>query len=375
MARVGVVFGGRTVEHEVSVRSARTVARGLIEAEHEVVPLGIGPDGRWLDRNTSAAALSGELSRLPAADEQSTGDHGDEARASSAVLDSLTHLTAAAPEVIFPIVHGTWGEDGTLQGFCEILDLPYVGAGVAASALAMDKLLAKRQLAAEGLPVVPWCGVRREDFEADPEGVAERCKPLGYPRFVKPSVGGSSVGVCKVPDASCFADSVRFALRFDDAVLVERAVAGGRELECAVLGYRQLEASAVGEIIPGNEFYDYEDKYLTDDARLIAPAELPDEDSDRLRELACRAFAALGGTGLARVDFLQEVGGEGRVYINEINTLPGFTEISMYPRLWGVSGVPLPELVDRLVRIAFQRHRDRQRLDEGIKEWLAELAR
>ena len=373
MARVGVVFGGRSVEHEVSVRSARTVARGLIEAGHEVVPLGIGPDGRWIDVDISSAALSGERSRLPSAGE---GEGGT-------VLDSLAHLTRAAPEVIFPIVHGTWGEDGTLQGFCEILDLPYVGAGVGASALAMDKLLAKRQLDAEGLPVLPWRGIRRDAFEADPEAFAAECEELGYPLFVKPGVGGSSVGVRKVPDPSCFESSVRFALRFDDAVLVERGVVGGRELECAVLGYRELEASEVGEIVPGNEFYDYEDKYVTDDARLLAPAELAPETSERLRELACRAFAALGGTGMARVDFLheigvqetgeQEVGDGGGLWINEINTLPGFTEISMYPRLWAVSGVPLRELVDRLVGIALERHRDRKRLDDGIKEWLAEL--
>lgn len=346
------------------MRSARTVARGLIEAGHEVVPLGIGPDGRWIDADTSASALSGERSRLPTA----TGGTG-----AATVLASLSHLTRAAPEVVFPIVHGTWGEDGTLQGFCEILDLPYVGAGVTASALAMDKLLAKRQLDAEGLPVLPWRGIRREAFEADPGAFAAECEELGYPLFVKPSVGGSSVGVRKVPEPSCFESSVRFALRFDDAALVERAVAGGRELECAVLGYRELEASEVGEIVPGNEFYDYEDKYITDDARLIAPAELLPETSDRLRDLACRAFAAVGGTGMARVDFLHEVGDDGALWLNEINTLPGFTEISMYPRLWGVSGVPLPELVDRLVGIALERHRDRKRLDRGIKEWLAEL--
>jgi D-alanine-D-alanine ligase len=378
MARVGVVFGGRSVEHEVSVRSARTVVRGLIEAGHEVVPLGIGPDGRWIDGDTSASALSGELSRLPTAAggsdaDSDAGTFAGTSAGGGAVLDSLSHLLGAFPEVIFPIVHGTWGEDGTLQGFFEILDLPYVGAGVTASALAMDKLLAKRQLDAEGLPVLPWRGIRREDFEADPGAFAAECGELGYPLFVKPSVGGSSVGVRKVPDPACFESSVRFALRFDDSVLVERAVAGGRELECAVLGYRRLEASELGEIVPGNEFYDYEDKYLTDDARLIAPAELEPEESDRLRDLACRAFAALGGTGLARVDFLKEVGDDGAVWINEINTLPGFTEISMYPRLWGVSGLPLPDLVDRLVTVALERHRDRKRLDEGIKEWLAGL--
>jgi len=366
MSRVGVVFGGRSVEHEVSVRSARTVARGLIEAGHQPVPLGVGPDGRWLDHETCEQALGGERDRLPSGAE-SAGD------SAGSILDSLDPLTRAAAEVIFPIVHGTWGEDGTLQGFFEILGLPYVGAGVTASAVAMDKLLSKRQLRAEGLPVVPWKGVSRRAFEADPAGFADACAELGYPLFVKPSVGGSSVGVRKVPDPSCFESSVRFALRFDDAVLVEKAVVGGRELECAVLGYRELEASVLGEIVPGREFYDYEDKYVTDGAELIAPAELPEEESDRLRELACRAFGALGGEGMARVDFLREAGPDGTAYVNEINTLPGFTDISMYPRLWGISGLPLPELVDRLVQIALDRHRDRWRLDDGIKEWLSEL--
>ncbi len=192
---------------------------------------------------------------------------------------------------------------------------------------------------------------------------------MPFPLFVKPSVGGSSVGVKKVPDPASLEASVRFALQFDDAVLVERGVRG-RELECAVLGYQTIEASAVGEIVPGNDFYDYADKYLQDTARLIAPAELSPELTDRLRELAVRAFQAIGGVGLARVDFLVE--GDD-IYVNEINTLPGFTSISMYPRLWGLSGVPLPKLVDRLVQIALERHRDRTRLDQGIKEFLGSL--
>jgi D-alanine-D-alanine ligase len=190
------------------------------------------------------------------------------------------------------------------------------------------------------------------------------------PLFVKPSVGGSSVGVQRVDDRAGLEEAVRFSLRFDEAVLVERGVKG-RELECAVLGYGTIEASAIGEIVPGNDFYDYADKYLQDTAELIAPAELPDGVSDRLRDLAVRAFAAIGGVGLARVDFLVE--GEEGLWVNEINTLPGFTSISMYPRLWELSGVPLPNLVDRLVQIALERHRDRHRLDQGIKEFLASL--
>lgn len=353
--RVGLIFGGRSVEHEVSITSARTVAQALGAAGHEVVPLPVGPNGVWAERSVGEAALRGELDRLPPGD--------------GPILPSLSRLLDARVDVAFPIVHGTWGEDGTLQGFLEIVDLPYVGAGVAASALAMDKILAKRLLEAAGVPVVPYETVSRAEMEADADAVVERLERFEPPVFVKPSVGGSSVGVRKVTDRSCLATSVRFALRFDDAVLVERGVVG-RELEVAVLGGERLEASEIGEIVPGKDFYDYEDKYLSDGAQLIAPAELPPEVAGRLRELAVAAFAALGGHGMARVDFLLE--GE-TPYVNEINTLPGFTRISMYPRLWGLSGVPLPDLVDRLVRIAVERHRQRKRLDQGIREWIAEL--
>lgn len=356
MARVGLVFGGRSVEHEVSVRSARTVAKGLTAAGHEVVPLGIGEDGAWVARERGAEALDGRRDVL--------GPGG------GAVAPSLARLIEQPPEVVFPLVHGTWGEDGTLQGLCEMLDLPYVGAGVTASALAMDKVAAKRVLAAAGVPVVEYWAARREEVEADPRAVEAALPELDGPFFVKPSVGGSSVGVQKVERRSGLADAVRFALRFDDAVLVERGIVG-RELECAVLGGLDLEASAIGEILPGKDFYDYEDKYHSDKAKLIAPAELPEETADRLRALAVEGFRALGGTGMARVDFLLEDGD--RPYVNEINTLPGFTSISMYPRLWEISGVPLPELVDRLVGLAVERHRERRRLDEGIKEFLAGL--
>jgi D-alanine-D-alanine ligase len=235
----------------------------------------------------------------------------------------------------------------------------------------MDKLLSKRQLDAAGVPVVDYRAATRAGFEADPAAFLASTEALPLPLFVKPSVGGSSVGVVKVTDRAALEAAVRFALRFDDAVLVERGVQG-RELECAVLGYGTIEASVVGEIVPGNDFYDYADKYLEDKAGLIAPADLPAEVADRLRRLAVQAFVALGGVGLARVDFLWE-GGD-RLYVNELNTLPGFTRISMYPRLWTLSGVPLPTLCDRLVQIALARHRDRRRLDEGIKSFLAGLA-
>ncbi|HYG61175.1 MAG TPA: D-alanine--D-alanine ligase family protein [Thermoanaerobaculia bacterium] len=359
MAHVGVIFGGRSVEHQVSIVSARTVVRGLREAGHLVTPLGIAQDGCWIDPAAAEAVLaSGRRTTIEPLGQP--------------VAPTLTHLISSGVEVLFPIVHGTWGEDGTLQGLCEMLDLPYVGPGVTASALAMDKLLFKRQMEAAGVPVVEYEAVTRRELEADPEAVLKRLDRLPLPLFAKPSVGGSSVGVKKVTSRECQETSVRFALQFDDTVLVERGVAG-RELECAVLGYGRLEASCIGEIVPGNDFYDYADKYLQDTAQLIAPADVPEAVAERLRELAVRAFAAIGGAGLARVDFLVE--GEDGIYVNEVNTLPGFTSISMYPRLWELSGVPLPRLVDRLVEIARERHRDRHRLDAGIKQFLAQLER
>ncbi|HVG11252.1 MAG TPA: D-alanine--D-alanine ligase family protein [Thermoanaerobaculia bacterium] len=356
MAHVGVIFGGRSVEHQVSIRSARTVVDGLRTAGHQVTPLGIAQDGCWIDAEASEAVLSGGIATI--------------APLELPIAPTLRHLLASGVEVLFPIVHGTWGEDGTLQGLCEMIDAAYVGPGVTASALAMDKLLFKRQMEAAGVPVVEYEAVRRNEFAADPAAFLHRAAKLPFPVFVKPSVGGSSVGVKKVMSPDLLEAGVRFALQFDDTVIIERGVQG-RELECAVLGYQKIEASAVGEIVPGNEFYDYADKYLQDTAQLIAPAELSPEATDRLRALAVRAFEAIGGVGLARVDFLVE--GEDGIYVNEVNTLPGFTSISMYPRLWGLSGVPLPELVDRLVRIALDRHRDRRRLDEGIKEFLESL--
>jgi len=356
MAHVGVIFGGRSVEHAVSVVSARTVVQGLREAGHQVTPLGIAQDGCWIDTTAAEKVIAGASGIIPPV--------------GSPVAPTLRHLIQSGVEVLFPIVHGTWGEDGTLQGLCEMLDLPYVGPGVTTSAIAMDKVLFKRQMLAAGVPVVDFEAVTRTELEADPKGCVQRASRLPFPVFVKPSIGGSSVGVKKVDSPVCLETSLRFALRFDETALVEKGIKG-RELECAVLGYGTIEASVLGEVVPGNDFYDYADKYLQDTAKLIAPADVPANVSDRLREIAVHAFTAIGGAGLARVDFLLE--GED-AWVNEINTLPGFTSISMYPRLWGLTGVPLPQLVDRLVRIALERHRDRRRLDQGIKEFLAELA-
>lgn len=355
--RVGLVFGGRSAEHQVSIRSARTVAAALEAAGFAVVPLGIALDGCWVGRDAARAALDGGAARLDA-----VGDP---------VPPSLTHLLEARLDAAFPLVHGTWGEDGTMQGLFEMLDLPYVGAGVATSAIAMDKVQCKGLLAAAGVETVAAVAIGRREWQTEPERWLAAIERLGPPPlFVKPSVGGSSVGVRKVSAASDLRAAIDFALRFDDQALVEHGVSG-RELECAVLGYEALEASMVGEIVPGREFYDYADKYLEDTARLDLPARLDDAVAAGVRDTAVRAFAAIGGFGMARVDFLLADSGE--LYVNEINTLPGFTSISMYPKLWDLTGVPLPELVARLVGIAQRRHADRRRLNDGINEWITGL--
>ncbi|MCC7070809.1 MAG: D-alanine--D-alanine ligase [Deltaproteobacteria bacterium] len=354
--RVGVIFGGRSVEHVVSVRSARTVVEGLRTAGHDAVPLGIAENGAWLAPDVAARTLASTDKALPVPQ--------GEPRA------TLRHLLDARLDAAFPIVHGTFGEDGCLQGLCEMLDLPYVGCGVAASAVAMDKLLSKRLFEDAGLPVVAYAVVTRAAFAADVAAALAACAALPEPLFVKPSVGGSSVGCKLVKRRADLAEAVRFALQFDDTVLVEQGVKA-REVEVAVLGAAgALQASAIGEIVPGGEFYDYEDKYLKDDAKLLAPAPLPDDVAAELKRHAVRAMDAIGGAGMARVDFFF-LEGERRLALNEINTLPGFTSISMYPRLWGLVGVPLPELCDRLVRLAVERAEGKRRLDAGLRAFVA----
>ena len=353
---VGVIFGGRSVEHRVSVRSARTVVEALEQAGFDVSLHGIDPQGRWVDPEAASRAIEGE-EEVPAG--------------VGSTAASLGTLAANPPDVAFPLVHGTWGEDGTLQGLCEMLDLPYVGADVTASAVAMDKRLAKAVLSQAGIPVVESATLRQADLDLDP--ALESVLPgVAGALFVKPSVGGSSVGISKVESRAELGAAVGEALRFDDEVLVEKGI-DGREIECAVLGYEELKASVLGEIIPGREFYDYADKYLQDTAGLEAPADLDPDLADRMRATAVDAFAAIGGSGMARVDFLVE--SHGTYYVNEINTVPGFTSISMYPRLWGLTGLPLPDLVGELVDIGVRRHRDRSGLNDGIRFWLEDLAR
>jgi D-alanine-D-alanine ligase len=282
----------------------------------------------------------------------------------------LSHWLDQQLDAIFPIAHGTFGEDGCLQGFCELLDLPYVGPGVLASAVCMDKVACKQILGSRGIQVVDAEIVGLRDL-ADPAALIARVARLGWPCFVKPSTGGSSFGLVKARRQEELIGALESALRLSDRALVERAIVG-RELECAVLGYRTISASGIGEIVPGKEFYDYADKYLEDGAQLIHRAELPTAVEAELKRLAIEAFEAVAGVGLARVDFFY--GSDGELWLNEINTLPGFTAISMYPKLWEEAGVALPDLVDRLVRIACERHADQRRLDREIKAFIASLS-
>lgn len=353
--KIGVVFGGRSAEHKVSVVSARTVASALEEAGFDVVPLGVAQDGCWVPADVGGRALAGEVDVIEPVGE--------------AVRASLRHFLAAEVDVAFPIVHGTWGEDGTLQGLFEMADLPYVGTGVASSAVCMDKILAKQVLSQAGLAVVDYESVTRRQATASKDEVLQRLDRFEGPVFVKPAIGGSSVGVTKVTSADGLWAALEHGFRFDERLLVEKGI-DGRELECAVLGYGELRASGVGEIVPGKEFYDYADKYIDDGAELIERAELTPQLEDEIRAASIAAMEAVGGWGMARVDFLLDDEG---LYINEINTLPGFTSISMYPTLWDVAGVSLPSLVEALVEAGRRRHAEHRRLDEGIKDWISSL--
>jgi D-alanine-D-alanine ligase len=356
--RVGVLFGGRSSEHEVSLASARNVMDALREAGHEVVPIGITPQGHWLPQpdawarlsTKAAGALNGDTGREIADDEAGWGllPHGEAGHALPQI------------DVIFPVLHGPYGEDGTVQGMLEMANLPYVGSGVLASACGMDKEVAKRLFAGAGLPQVAYALVQRSAWRSNPGGcLAEVEAALAYPVFVKPANLGSSVGISKARSREQLTEALDLAAQFDRKLLVEAAVPHARELEISVLGNDVPVASVPGEIVPGNEFYDYNAKYIDDNSELLIPAPLPAETVQRLQEYAVRAFAALDCAGLARVDFLLD-GESGELFLNEINTMPGFTRISMYPKLWEATGISYPELVDRLVRLALERYADRQ---------------
>ncbi|HLI29976.1 MAG TPA: D-alanine--D-alanine ligase family protein [Terriglobia bacterium] len=360
--RIAILFGGRSGEHEVSLQSAASVLAAIDRKQYDVLPIGITKEGRWVTGNVPetlpAEKLAGILRQgnpvIASADPQGP---------------SLIPLNSSVPtgrnlagkiDVVFPLLHGTFGEDGTVQGLLDLAGIPYVGAGVLASAAGMDKDIMKRLFRDSRIPVIEWITVLRNEWQSYPALVRQNVQhEIGYPAFVKPANLGSSVGISKVHHAKELPAALNLAARYDRKILIEKAV-NAREIECAVLGNDQPEASVPGEIEPVNEFYDYEAKYIREGSKLLIPAPLPQRQAQRIRQLALQAFKAIDCAGMARVDFLLDRK-TGHIFVNEINTIPGFTSISMYPKLWEASGIPFPELVDRLIRLALERHAEKNR--------------
>ena len=351
--RIALVFGGRNCEHEVSLRSAQNVREALQEAGHEIVDIGIDQSGHW-------HLESGTFHSLP--------DHATDAPQEGFALipGSSSKLVLGEVDVVFPMVHGPTGEDGSLQGLLELVNVPYVGCGVLGSALAMDKDVAKRLLQAAGIPVTPYIvfqGAALEEYGAVHLDRVHHA--VGFPAFVKPANLGSSVGVSHVRDRQELESAVRQALRYDEKVIVEAAVPQAREFEVSVLGRHELQASIPGEIRLHTGFYDYHAKYTDDSAELLIPAPLPSETVSKLQSLAIQAFRALEGCGMGRVDFLMD-GQSNKLFLSEVNTIPGFTSISMYPKLWEASGLSRAQLMQRLLDIALERHAAKQRLRTSL---------
>ena len=371
--RVGVIYGGRSGEHDVSIASAAAVIQNLDKQRYEPIAIRIERDGRWLiaDRlpTSSSAAEVIEQSRSHAAQRLGRGGreahllaHPGEDQMITIERGNPASITGVGLDVVFPVLHGPYGEDGTVQGLLELANIPYVGAGVLASAVGMDKSVAKLVFSARGLPQVKYLVVIRQDWVSDPQKVTSAVtSQLGYPVFVKPANLGSSVGISKVKIEPELAAAINLAAEFDRKVVIEAAVPNAREIEIAVLGNDNPEVSEPGEIVPSREFYDFEAKYLDDTSRSIVPAQLPAKVVGEVKRLAIDVFRSVDCAGMARVDFLMD-GATEQLYVNEINTIPGFTTISMYSKMWAASGLAYPALLDRLLALAKERHADRQQL-------------
>ncbi len=363
--RIGLIFGGKSGEHEVSLASARSVLAALDKDKYEPVLIGVSKEGRWLlGGNPLKQLMAMTQSPLLKADNAGNGAANSDARemmARSAASISTERVLDSSVDVVFPLIHGPFGEDGTVQGLFELADIPYVGAGVAASAVGMDKALMKSIFQAANLPIADFLVFLRSQWEKEPEVTIQKIEQaIGYPCFVKPANLGSSVGVTKAHNWDELTQALTTAAQFDRKLLIEKAIVG-RELECSVLGNDEPRASVPGEILPGHEFYDYDAKYADESGtRLLIPAELTAEQTQRVQDLAVRAFEAIDCSGMARVDFFLQAS-DGQVIINEINTIPGFTNVSMYPKLWEASGLPYARLIDRLIELALERHQDIKR--------------
>jgi D-alanine-D-alanine ligase len=383
---VGILFGGRSGEHEVSLLSAASVLKAINKDKYEVVPIGITKDGRWLTDAHAERLLRGEQESgrpLRAGDPETTPGAALLARGEAVIVPPVPQAHGLVPfqstatatqkgidvDVIFPVLHGTFGEDGTIQGLLELADMPYVGAGVLGSAAGMDKDIMKQLFAGAGLAIVKHVTVLRSQWEKDPKKATRLVESkLKYPVFVKPANLGSSVGISKAHDRRELGPAIEMAAGYDRKIVIEQGVGGkkgkARELECSVLGNDDPQASTVGEIVPSAEFYDYNAKYLDEGSKLVIPAKLSKKQMKEVQGMAIRAFKAVDCSGLARVDFLMDPGNggkSGRIYLNEINTMPGFTSISMYPKLWAASGLGYTELIDRLIQLALERHAEKKR--------------
>ena len=381
--RVGVLYGGRSGEHEVSLASAAAVIANLDRARYEPIAIRIEKDGRWAIADRPPTAMSAgeviEQTRLDAARPARSGRAVHlVAHPSAETILSIDRgaggrndeghavVTGLNLDVIFPVLHGPYGEDGTIQGLLELANVPYVGSGVLASAVGMDKALMKLVFTAKGLPVCNYRVVLRHDWARHRDAIAgELERALGFPIFVKPANLGSSVGISKVKEAAQLAPAIDLAAEFDRKIVIEAAVPEAREIECAVLGNDEPQASVPGEVIPSREFYDYEAKYIEEGSQVIIPADLPAKTAEEIRRLSIDAFRALDCAGMARVDFLLTRPTR-KIFVNEVNTIPGFTTISMYSKLWQGSGVTYATLLDRLIELAHQRHAEKQTLRTSI---------
>ena len=357
--RIGILFGGRSTEHEVSVTSANSILNVVDTAKYEIELIGITKRGEWIVADDARKLLKGEKvnpsSRLFISTDPVENKFVLLDKKNDALLGFIKRLDA-----VFPILHGPFGEDGAIQGLFEMIGIPYVGAGVMSSAVAMDKIQMKHLLIAHGLPVTDSIHFLRKNWHKDKANIKDLVgAKIKYPCFVKPANAGSSIGITKAHDLKEFVSAVELASEFDRKILVEKAI-DAREIECSVLGNDEPEASVPGEIIPSREFYDYEAKYIDDASEIIIPAQLPGEITAKIRELSVLAYKALDCDGMARVDFLLDRVAD-KIYINEINTIPGFTSISMYPKMWEASGVSYSELINRLIDLAFERFEDKKK--------------
>jgi D-alanine-D-alanine ligase len=376
--RVGILFGGRSGEHEVSLLSAASILKAIDRKKFDVLPIGITKEGRWLGAGDAHSLLEGSR---PSGRTLRAGDP-DATPGAKLLQEGMPTLLAPMPgpqgpegaiDVVFPVLHGTFGEDGTIQGLFELAGIAYVGSGVLGSSAGMDKDVMKRLFAQSRLPIVKHVTLLRADWEKSPrKAIAQIERTLTYPVFVKPANLGSSVGISKAHDRGELGPALDLAAKYDRKLVVEHGVGGkkskARELEVAVLGNDDPKASVVGEIIPGKEFYDYEAKYLSEGSVPVIPAKLTSAESKQIRTMAVDAFRACDLSGLARVDFLMEPDGRRRIFLNEVNTLPGFTQISMYPKLWEASGIGYSDLITRLIELALERYAEKSRTSYSRQE-------